>query len=122
MVGYEHRDIIRAAIDEFIANASVIRKCRVPSDPRIVATCSLPKHWQDITEHLQAIFLKALPKQSIENSYKFVAAVVPAITGEDPGYLAVKRYLVDPERRSIRSKERQKHLEQIWGDLLQVQP
>lgn len=80
-----------SAAKELVTSARKVRKHGVPQGINMLFLPSLPiKSWMDIATDLQKVFSNALPGQPKAAIYRFIAEVVPAITGETPTVEAVK--------------------------------
>ena len=70
------------------------------NNPMLVTT-PRTEHWMEYAETLAAIFHSALPGRSKEAAFRFIEAVSPTISGENPTFEAIKtafkkKRFVDP--------------------------
>ena len=80
-----------AAFDALVSAADDARELGLPmvNNPMLV-TSPRTEHWMDYAETLAAIFRSALPGRSKEAAFRFVEAVSPTISGENPTFEAVR--------------------------------
>ncbi len=75
-----------------VTAAGAARELGLPmtNNPMLVIAPPTDKRWEHFGEQLAAIFHSALPGRSKEAAYRFIKAVVPDITGEQPSFEAIK--------------------------------
>jgi hypothetical protein len=92
-----------SAFDELVKAARAARAVGLPLAPETgIIETPRTERWSDFAHELQAHFNHALPRRPKDAAYRFIAEVVPAITGEHPSFEAVKtvfkrKLLPDPK-------------------------
>ncbi len=56
----------------------------------LMSLASSVEMWEDFAEELQKQFINAFPDRSKAASYRFIEAITPDITGENPTFLAIE--------------------------------
>jgi hypothetical protein len=84
-----------AAFDAVVAAVTLARQRGLPhiSDP-IIAMTTQTEEWKHYAKDLERTFHKALPGQAKAAAYRFIVAVTPTITGEQPTVEAVRSHFI----------------------------
>jgi hypothetical protein len=61
--------------------------------------------WHQFAEHLKVLFHDSFPGRPKDSAYRFIAAVLPHITGDDLNWRTVKAELL--QNRNVKREERQ---------------
>lgn len=77
------------ATDALIAAAEAAMEHGLPYMP-LMSLASSVEMWEDFAEELQKQFINAFPDRSKAASYRFIEAITPDITGENPTFLAIE--------------------------------
>jgi hypothetical protein len=78
-----------ATIDT-LNSAAVYARVHMLFGPGLLTFCPFTEEWEDSAKRLDKLFNTILGKQSKDATYRFVEAVVPYLTGENPSYDAVR--------------------------------
>jgi hypothetical protein len=109
-----------ATFKALVAAARKARRRGLPLAFNMMLVMSKPIYrWQDFAEDSHRVFLSALSRvdktaKFKEAGYRFIRAIVPQITGEQPGYNAVKTELTREANRVKKRATEERAREPIW--------